>query len=73
MFSNYMRNCVEAPIPLAEPGNTNAVVTPPEMESLYASSWVFKPSNARNQGCVIPWRELPSPAPLKAGAELTPR
>ncbi len=59
---------------LAEPGRTRAVVTPPETESSYESSWVFKPSRARSQGRMGPRKELSSPlAPWVSGLDASPR
>lgn len=57
------------PIAFALPGSTSAVVMPPETESLYASSCVFRPSRLRSHGRIGPWSELPSDAPESAGAE----
>jgi hypothetical protein len=38
------------PIALADPGKTSEVVTPPEIDSRYDSSWVFKASRLRSHG-----------------------
>lgn len=61
------------PIAFADPGRIRAVVTPPEIDSRYASSCVLSPSMLRNQGCVTPAIELVSSAPASSGEESTPR
>ena len=48
------------PMPLEDPGRTSEVVVPPAIDNWYASSWVFKLSRARNQGCTTPLYELSS-------------
>jgi hypothetical protein len=46
------------PMALADPGRIFAVVTPPEMLSLYASSCVLSPSRLQSQGRTGPAKKI---------------
>ena len=60
------------PIAAAEPDKMREVVSPPDIEKLYASSWVFRPSNDRSHGWVMPLGEFTSFAPERTGKDMTP-